>query len=165
MGLIGTGQAMIDVVLQFFQEEQWYYQKVEDKPVIRAGYRGERGTWVCYARVDEEHQRFLFQAVTGMTIPAQHWPQVIDYLNRVNCGLVLGNFELDVDSGDIRFRVGIETPRGELTIDMVRVMAYTGVQTMDNYIPGVMTVIYSGLSPEAALARLETQPAETSQFA
>ncbi len=154
-----AGQLM-DVVLRFFEEEQWNFKRIKNEPVIRAGYRGERGTWVCYARVDEENRRFLFHALMGLNIPVQYRAAVAEYLIRVNYLLPLGNFEMDMDSGEVRFRAGCETPGGELSVAMVRSMVYAGIRSMDHYFPGVLAVVHGGLSPEAALARAETQVIE-----
>ena len=151
---------LMDVVLRFFDEEQWNFQKIENGSAIRAGFRGERGTWVCYARVDEENRRFLFYSLMGLNIPAQFRGAVAEYLTRVNDVLPLGNFEMDLDSGEVRFRASSETPGGELSVAMMRAMVYAGIRSMDHYFPGVLAVVHSGLSPEAALARADTQVIE-----
>ncbi len=156
----GNGQSLMEVVVRFFREDQWNFQEVENKPVIRAGYRGEHGTWICFARVDEENQRFLFHSTMGLNIPPQYRTAVAEYITRVNFGLPLGNFEMDFDTGDVRFRTSIETPEGGLTVPMVRALAYANVRSMDRYFPGVLAVVHGGLSPEAALARAETQVVE-----
>jgi hypothetical protein len=158
MDINGNGQPMMKVVLQFFQEEQWNYQKLEGKPVIRAGFRGDHGTWVCFIRIDEEKKQFLFHSLLGMNIPPQYRAQVVEYITRVNYCLAVGNFEMDLDSGDVRFRTSFETPEGELSVAIVRGLAYSNVHTIDHYFPGVLSVVYGGLSPEAALARIESQP-------
>ncbi|MBE0699841.1 MAG: YbjN domain-containing protein [Anaerolineaceae bacterium] len=157
MDINGNAQPMMDVVLRFFQEEQWNYQKLEGKPVIRAGFRGVHGTWVCFARVEEEKKQFLFHSLLGMNIPPQYRALVVEYITRVNYCLTVGNFEMDYDSGDIRFRTSVETPDGELSVAIVRCLAYTNVHTIDHYFPGVLAVMHGGLSPEAALARIEAQ--------
>jgi hypothetical protein len=158
MEINGPEQSMMEVVLRFFEEEQWNYQKLEGKPVIRAGFRGDHGTWVCFVRVDEEKKHFLFHSIMGMNIPLQYRAAVVEYITRVNYVLPLGNFEMDLDSGDIRFRTSLETPEGELSVAIVRGLVYANVHTMDHYFPGVMAVVHAGLSPEAAFARIEAQP-------
>lgn len=160
MELNGDDQSLMDIVLQFFEEEQWNFQKVEDKPVIRAGYRGEHGTWVCYAQVDQENRRFLFYSLMGLNIPGQLRSAVAEYLTRVNYGLPIGNFEMEMDTGVVRFKTSVEVPEGELTVPVVRALAYTNVRTIDHYFPGVLAVVHSGLSPEAARARVDIQTVE-----
>lgn len=160
MDLNRSVQPVMDVVLRFFQEDQWNYQKIENKPVVRSAFRGERGTWICYARVDEQHRRVIFHAQMGINVPAALRMAAAAYLTRANWAMPLGNFEMDLDSGDIRFKTSVETPGGELTTAMVRAMAYTSLHAMDHYAPGVLAVLYHQLSPEAALARVEAQAVE-----
>jgi hypothetical protein len=157
----GSGQPIMDVVLRFFREDQWSFQKLNDKPVVRAGFRGEHGTWVCFARVDEENRRFLFHSAMGLNIPPQYRSAVSEYLTRVNYGLPVGNFEMNLDTGDVRCKTSIEVPEGQLDISVVRALAYANVRAMDHYFTGVVAVVHGGLSPEAALARAETQVVET----
>lgn len=157
----GSEQPIMDVVLRFFREDRWNFQQMNDKPIVRAGFRGEHGTWVCFARVDEQNRRFIFHSTMGMHIPPQYRAAVLEYLNRVNYSVPVGNFEMDFNTGDIRFRTGIEVPEGNLDLSVVRAMAYTNVRTMDRYFTGVLSVVHGGLSPEAALARAETQVVES----
>lgn len=157
MEIRGNGQPLVDVVLQFFQEDHWNVHKLEDAPVLRAGYRGERGTWICYARADELHHRVVFHLLMGLNVPVEARAAVLEFLNRVNLTLPVGNFEMDLDLGSVRFKTSVETPGGELTVAMVRALAYTSVRAMDFYFPGVLAVVHSGLSPASALARVEAQ--------
>ena len=156
----GSGQTIMDVVLRFFREDQWNFQKIKDKPVVRAGFRGEHGTWVCFARVDEENRRFLFHSTMGLNIPVQYRAAVVEYLTRVNYGLPIGNFEMNLDTGDVRYKTSLEIPECPLDVSVVRALAYTNVRAMDRYFSGVMAVVHGGMSPEAALARAETQVVE-----
>jgi hypothetical protein len=151
-------QTVLDVVFRFLHEEQWNYQQIEGKPVIRAGFHGEHGTWVCFLRVDSGTHRLIFHSLLGMDIGPQYRAQVVEYITRVNHALALGNFEMDFDSGDVRFKTSVETPENELSVAMVRALAYANVLAIDHYFPGVMAVIHGGMSPVGALARIEPLP-------
>lgn len=153
--------ACMDVILQFFREEQWPHQKIENQPVFRAGYRGDHGTWVCYARLEEEPPAFLFHSLMGLNIATQFRPGVVEYLTRVNFLLKIGNFDMDLDSGNVRFRTATPLFEETLTLEKVRVLAYANVRTMDHYFPGVMAVVHGGMLPETALARIEPLPQYT----
>jgi hypothetical protein len=157
----GSEQPIMDVVLRFFREDRWNFQHMEEKPVVRAGFRGEHGTWVCFARIDEQNRCLIFHSTMGMHIPLQYRAAVLEYLNRVNYSLMVGNFEMNFDTGDVRFRTSLEAPEGNIVLSMVRAMAYANVRTMDRYFTGVLSVVHGGLSPEAALARAETQVVES----
>ncbi len=152
--------SLMETVQQFFQEDQWNYQVIEHKSAIRAGYHGERGTWVCYAQVDEENQRFLFYAGMGLNIPPNRRAEVAEYLMRVNWQTAVGSFEMDFDTGSVRCKTSVETALGEMTVELVRKLAYINLRLIDYYFSGVLSVVHGGLSPEAALARVEAQAVE-----
>ncbi len=158
------GQSLLDIVLKFLKEDQWNYQKLEKKTAVRAGYRGVHGTWVCYARFDSEETRFNFQSLMGLNIPPQFRLRVVNYLNQANALLDEGKFEMDLDSGDVHFKTAVDLPDGTLTVEKVREMAYYNVNTMDHYFPGVLAVVYGGLTPLEALKRLDAGPVEEAEF-
>lgn len=160
MDINGSGSSLLDVVLRFFQEDQWIYQKIEGKPLIRAGYRGEHGTWICYARVDEDQRLFLFQASMGLNIPVEYRSAAAEYITRANVLLPVGNFEMNVDTGDVRCKTSVETPEGELSVPMVRALVYANLRAIDRFFPGLLMVIHAGLNPPAAIARVEAQAVE-----
>jgi hypothetical protein len=160
MESFGSDQSLMNVVLQFFQEDQWNYQKIENKPVVRTGYRGERGTWICYARLDSENEAFLFHTLMGLNIPPQQRGAVAEYLMRVNMNLPVGGFEIDFEHGAVRYKIGVYVPDHTLTVGMIRTIAYASLRMMDHYSPGVLSVVHGGLSPEAALARVDSQTVE-----
>ena len=156
----GSKRGMIESIVRFFNEDQWNYQILEPGNAIRAGYRGEHGTWICIARAEAESRRFLFSAGMGMNNAPQYRQAVMEYFTRVNCGLTVGAFLMDLNTGDVRFKAGIEAPDGTISTETVRATAITCVQAMDHYFPGVIEVIRGRLTPEAALARVENQPVE-----
>lgn len=148
------GQTLMEVVLRFFQEERWDTQRVEGQPVLRAGFHGGHGTWVCYIRVDEAKKSVLFHSLLGMNIPAQYRLAVMEFITRANFALADGCFEMDLDRGEVRFRTSAAAADGELSAAMLHAAAYTNVHTIDRYLSGFMAVVHGGLSPEAALARV-----------
>ena len=149
----------METVLRFFQEDQWYY-KIIERNLVRTGYRGERGTWVCFASVIEDPPRFRFVSDMGLNIPPASRAAVMEYITRVNWGLPIGNFEMQVESGAVRFKTSIELNDQPLTLPMVRSLVYINVHTMDHYFPGVVSILTCGISPTAALAKIESLPSD-----
>ena len=39
-----------EVLLNFFQENNWSFLQYETEPVLRMGYQGENGEWNCIAK-------------------------------------------------------------------------------------------------------------------
>jgi hypothetical protein len=83
-----------------------------------------------------------------------------EFMARANFGLVLGNFELDMEDGEVRYRVSIDIEGGELTNKMVRNMIGAGVVTLDRYFPGLMAVCYADRDPKEAVTEVEAEEDE-----
>lgn len=90
-----------------------------------------------------------------MNAPPAKRPAIAEFITRANYGLPNGNFEMDFEDGEIRFKTSMDTEDIELTDAMVRNLVYANVLAMDQYLPGIMNVIYSDMSPDAAINRIE----------
>ena len=55
--------SILEVMKQFFEEDEWHYAQIEDKPVLRMGFKGKHISMQCYAKADEEMEQFLFYSV------------------------------------------------------------------------------------------------------
>ena len=77
-----------------------------------------------------------------------------EFITRVNYGMVLGNFEMDYDDGEIRFKTSIDLEGAMLTDDLVKPLVYANCLMMDKYLPGIMQVI-SGLPADVAVIGIE----------
>lgn len=151
------GGNLMDVVIRFLEDEAWHYQVIEPGALVRTGVRGERGTWICNLRVDEERRHVICHTLMDLNIPPENRAAVLEYLSRANFSLPLGGFDMNIDTGEIRFKNGLESPDGSLPVSVVRAMVLTALRATERYFPGVLSVVHSGLRPEAALARVETQ--------
>jgi hypothetical protein len=80
---------------------------------------------------------------------------VADFLTRANYGLIVGNFEMDLNDGEVRYKTSIDVEGDELTPALLRNLAYTNVKTMDRYLPGLMSVMYGALTSEQAIHMVE----------
>lgn len=152
MGQSGT---ITDAMVRFFTEDKWKFQRNEGEPVLRMGFKGKSGTWTCHAHALEDSRRFVFLSVMQSPVPEDKRLAVAEFLTRANYTLLLGNFEMDFSDGEVRYKTAIAVDDGGLTQAMIKVMVYTNVLSMDRYLPGIMSVIEGGASPEAALADIE----------
>ncbi len=147
--------SLFDTVAQFFREDDWHFQQLEGRTILRMGFKGDSGSWACYARVIEDQQRFVFYSVLETNVPPDKRQAIAEYLTRANYGLRIGNFEMDFSDGEVRYKTGIDVEGGELTQKMWSNLVYVNCLMMDRYLPGIMSVIYAGTSPEAAIAKIE----------
>jgi hypothetical protein len=147
--------AMLDIAISFFEEDDWTFTQFEGQPILQLGFRGESGQWNCYAQAREEQAQFLFYSVCPVNAPEERRPAVAEFVTRANYGLFIGNFELDLDDGEIRYKTSIDVEGDRLSPALVQQLVYANIFTMDRYLPGIMRVIYGDASPMEAIAQVE----------
>lgn len=143
---------------KFFQTDGWPCQADGDS-TLQTSCRGENGRWFCRARAQEDPARFVMYSMFPIRIPAPKRVRVAEYLLRANYGLVIGNFELDLDEGELRFRTSLDIKDAAFTSELLKPLVYTNVRMMDRYLPGLMAVLYDEVTPKAALRLVEADDA------
>lgn len=146
---------IIEVVKTFFAEDEWDVDEMEEVPVVRVAFQGRNGRWQCYAQEREPQQQFVFYSVCPINVPAEKYTAVAEFITRANYGLAIGNFEMDFGDGEVRYKTSIDVEGDRLTPALVKRLVYANVVMMDEYLPGLMTVVYGEASPQEAIAQIE----------
>lgn len=80
---------------------------------------------------------------------------VAEYLTRANYGLNIGNFEMDMDDGGIRYKVSSVWADLLPPVKVVEWLVDTSFVMLDRYGAGILSVIYGGVSPADAVKAAE----------
>ena len=84
----------------------------------------------------------------------------MEFITRANFGMVIGNFELDLSDGDLRFKVSTQVPPGT---DLGAIPHFarlygrligSNLSMMDRYRPGIEAVL-KGTPPAEAIKAIE----------
>lgn len=140
---------------QFLEEDGWHPQQLEDRNIYRMGFAGHNGDTTCYAQVLVDLEIFLFYVQWPIRVPEEARTAMAEYLTRANYGLRIGNFEMDLTDGEVRYKSSLDFEDATLTPDLIKHAIYPAVQTMDRYLPGMMAVIYGGKPPAEAIEEIE----------
>jgi hypothetical protein len=146
-----VADSLIETVANFFINDGWPFTQVGDQPILRLQFQGESGRWLCIARTQEEHGQFMFYSVCPMVAPEERRMAVAEFITRANYGLILGNFEMDFDDGEIRFKTSADVSAGA-TFDapLLRQLVYTNVLVLDKFFPALAKIIYGNVEPGTA---------------
>lgn len=140
----------------YLEEDEWHPQRLDDKFVYRMGFSGKNGQVACYAQIRMELQQFLFYVMAPVKAPEGQRSQVAEFITRTNYGLRIGNFEMDFQDGEVRYKSSLDFEGSTLTPEWIQQAVYPAVQTMDRYLPGLMKVIYGSQSPLEAIEEIES---------
>lgn len=155
LSMLSNKQSIFDTIIQFFKEDDWHFEKIEGKPMLKMGFKGTNSSFRLFAQADEENCRAIFYSILDSNIPPEKHATVAEFLTRANYGLKMGNFELDFSDGEVRYKTSIDVEGGQLVSTMVKNLVYANVLMMDKYYPGIMSVVYGGASPVDAIAKIE----------
>lgn len=154
-----AGLRAFETVGKFMEEDGWHPQVLEGNFVYRAYFVGHNGEVTCFAQVRVDLEQFIFYVVMPVRVPEPMRLAAAEYLTRANYGLRIGNFEMDFEDGEVRYKSSLDFEGVELTPDLLRNAIYPAVQTMDRYLPGVLSVVFGGISAEEAIAAVEEEEA------
>lgn len=164
--LSDVGQILLGALDAFLVADGWpVADQDHGERAVAMPVEGESGRWICVAQVPPERDLVLFTSILPIFVPPDGRARVAEYLTRANFGMLLGAFELDMDEGELRYRTSVDLTgvdatdleSSSLLRPMIRQMIYANVVNVDRYFPGVMNVLYAGLTPAEAVSRVEAE--------
>jgi hypothetical protein len=129
----GTREALAGLGAAF-AELGWPYQEQDDVPVLLSELEGPAGRWTFYAHVSSEHDVVVFYSVCPVIVPEERRVDAADFLTWVNHGLAHGNFELDFESGDVRFKTVMPLEGSRISADVVRNLVRANGIAVETYL-------------------------------
>jgi hypothetical protein len=143
-------------MVNFFVADDWPFVQLPDQPALHINFQGKNGSWNCYARTKEEQDQFVFYSICPVNAPEDKRLAVAEFITRANCGMMIGNFELDFTDGEISYKTSIDVEGDRLSSALIQRLVYANVMMMDQYLPGMLSVIYGSVSPVDAIAQIES---------
>ena len=151
---------LFDVAVEWLQEDDWSYSESErdngDK-FSRSSYTGENSNFDLVLDAREASEVFFVYVYFPVKVPEKNRLIVSELLTRINFGLKIGNFELDMGDGEIRYKVSVDVEGSELVTKMVLNMVSAALSTSDSYFPAVMHVCYGNKTATEAIDALKDQ--------
>ena len=150
-------QPIFQAIVNFFKEDNWHYAQIKGQSALRLAFEGKKGKYDCYAQAREQQKQFVFYSVCPIKSPELKYGAVGEFISRANYGMIIGNFELNFNTGEIRYKTSIDIEE-DLSPALIKRLVYTNVTMIDEYLPGIRSVIDNDVSPEDAIAQIESQP-------
>ncbi len=142
-------------LIDFMEEEDWKYEILEGESVLRFNFKGRSGRLLCYADVEEQKDWLIFYSYLPVNTPSDKLPAMAELICCANRGMRIGNFELDFEDGEIRYKTSIDIEGGELTDKMIHNLLQANLSTMDRYFSAIMELIYSEKTPKELIQKIE----------
>lgn len=99
--------------------------------------------------------RLISYGEIGLKADSDCMVQVAEYLHRANYGLSIGNFELDVRDGEIRYKVSMNVQDAMVGRDAIDDMISLPVSMFNKYGNSLLAVTMGMMTPEDAIKKAE----------
>ena len=146
---------IFQAIINLFTENNWHFNKIEEQPVLYLTFPGKNGQYDCYAQAREEQSQFIFYSLCPTKVPKPKRRALAEFTSIANYGTIIGNFELDFTEGEIRYKTQTKVDNLPWIFDQIKDLVYTNVWMMDQYLPGIISVINSDASPAEAIHMIE----------
>ena len=142
--------SLIDTASACFTDLQLESKKVEGFPVLSLTIEAPNGKLDMYVHAHDDKQRLLiYLRPQGIIVTEDKLSLLADYITRANYGLPLGNFELDMNDGELNFKNSLDVNGGALTKEMVKTLVLFAIECVNRYLPGVRAVLNGGVPKDA----------------
>ena len=150
-----SDRAVFDVLIDFMNLDGWVYREIEHRRVLALGVEGKNGRFDCYTVVREAERQIAVYSICPVKVPDYKRYNMAAFITMLNYGTVVGNFELNLHDGEVRYKTSLDAEDAALTPAFIKHLIYTSITTMDDYLPGILSVIYGNISPEEAFQRTQ----------
>ncbi len=149
--------ALFETLLGYFEEDGWPLERVEGEPALVGLFAGDRAqsSWNVYATAIEAQQRVIVYSILPLRARPEDMPRATELLHRLNYGMVLGNFELDMDDGEIRYKTSIDVEGDRLSKPLWMHVVAANVLTVDRYLIAIREVLHLGRDLRTAIKEAE----------
>ena len=147
---------VLDALNRFFEDDDWKIDPVEGHNAVRMAFSGDAGKWACFAQAREDQEQMVFYSVFPVNVPEEHRTEVALFLTRANYGMILGNFEIDLRDGEVRYKTATDCEaNAEIEPAMIKPHVYANVLTMDRYYGALQAVAAGEKDAAAAIQEVE----------
>ena len=148
---------LFNVAVQWLQEDDWSfteYERENGNKWTRSGYTGDNSKFELVLDASEELEILFVYVYFSIKVPEKNRVAVSELINRINYGIRIGNFEFDMNDGEVRYKASIDVEGSELVTQMVRNMVVPCLKTSDKYFPAFMHICYGNRTELEALDEL-----------
>lgn len=147
---------VFDEMVAFFEGDGWNFAPVEDhEDALMMGFEVDDHEWACFSQAREEQEQVTFYSVLPFRIEDAQRVDAMTFVTLANYGLILGNFELDLADGEIRFKTSVDVEGSVLTPDLMRPVVQANIAMMRRYFGGFEALVAGTATAAEAVAACE----------
>gem|GEM_PF-1480485 len=145
---------LMAAVKAYYDSQGWHYDYKPERNMIEM-IMGLREINTCRVITSVRDDRFVTYCIFPLRPAEDKRAKVGEYLHRANYGLNIGNFEMDYEDGEIRYKANILC--GDQIPEMSRIerLVDVGMDMINRYAPGILRIMYGNAEPKEMIDMIE----------
>lgn len=148
-----------EAIKQYLDNEECHYSYDEDFGAFEFDMPGSLGrfrTISCIIYVNKtSFTAYGFCPLRADRSNKEEMAAMAEFFTRANYGLKNGNFEMDYNDGEIRYKSHADCEGVLPAPSIIEKCIFFPVAMLDRYFSGIEDVLYRNVSPEEAVAKCE----------
>ena len=145
-------------IKDFLDADDWHYDWLEDKGFFKMSIESKTKFGHFDIFINVKSDGYSVNTIFPLNVSEDARHSVAEFITRANYGFFLGNFEMDFNDGDIRFKCSSSTGNDDSNLpsyDLIKESIYVCVFTCEKYGDGLAAVMFGMDTPENAINRIE----------
>lgn len=139
----------------FLRNDDWHFHS-NGEDTINFNLSGDSTDYAVTIIVSDTIALVYFN--NPYKIPEAKRTEMCEFVARANFGLKLGNFELDLNDGEMRYKTSMKWTEDYMPgDDAFKSMISVNFSTIDRYFPGVNAVVYGSTPAKKAIEDIESK--------
>ena len=149
----------MDIIRDLFTEHKWKCNLSDDGTVLYAGFRipCRLNSVQVFFSADPQKKFVRIFGVSPLVVDEENRTAVCKYLTRASHGLPIGTFDIDLDDGEVLFRIGIMVREGTVSKETIEEGLDIILVAFAKYGDGLVSVMMGCADPESAIEKAENQ--------
>lgn len=145
-----------ELVKHFFDTDGWKYDYDEARSIFRTGMgMGPIGKLDIVILIRKDY--YLVYAIFSSNAEEAQYVRVSEYLHRANYGLNNGNFEMDFEDGEIRYKTYVNFDGLQLSKEVVRDSILIPIFMFDRYGKNLVRLMLGESDPKTLIDEVEEE--------
>jgi len=154
---------ILDILNQLCSQEGWDITELDDGESMIEFKEEDNIDWSCFAYTREKQHQFVFYSIAFEDVPQDKISTVVEFVTRFNYGISIGNFEINIDKGTLRYKTSLDFDKTTPTTDLMAPLIYANTTTFGKFLPILEDLIAGNTSPLEAVNRAKNQQSTASR--
>ena len=151
-------QELVKEIQSVLEDQGWKFSFDEENGMFKFGTKLESKIRSISYYISVRSDAYVVYAVSPISADADDENMMVNmamFICSANYGLKAGNFELDLNDGEIRFKVFVNCTGTVPSHDIIKSSVIVPAISFDTYGDGIVNVIYNNASGKAEAERCE----------